>query len=62
VAKAMLDAKGATVVMTRATMDMLGLPQRRTISRRPDADAFVSIRLNAYRTSGRWRSKAIIWP
>jgi N-acetylmuramoyl-L-alanine amidase len=47
-AKAMLEAKGATVVMTRTTMDTLGLPPRRTIPRRADADAFVSIHLNAY--------------
>jgi N-acetylmuramoyl-L-alanine amidase len=47
-AKPMLEAKGATVVMTRTTMDTLGLPQRRTIARRADADAFVSIHLNAY--------------
>jgi N-acetylmuramoyl-L-alanine amidase len=48
VAKTMLEAKGATVVMTRTTMDTLGLPPRRTIPRRADADAFVSIHLNAY--------------
>ena len=48
IAKAMLEAKGATVVMTRTTMDTLGLPPRRTISRRADADAFVSIHLNSY--------------
>jgi N-acetylmuramoyl-L-alanine amidase len=47
-AKAMLEAKGANVVMTRTTMDTLGLPMRRTIARRADADAFVSIHLNAY--------------
>ncbi len=47
-AKAMLEAKGATVVMTRTTMDTLGLPPRRTIPRRADADAFVSLHLNAY--------------
>jgi N-acetylmuramoyl-L-alanine amidase len=29
-------------------MDTLGLPIRRTIARRADADAFVSIHLNAY--------------
>jgi N-acetylmuramoyl-L-alanine amidase len=46
--KAMLEAKGATVVMTRTTMDTLGLPPRRTIPRRADAEAFVSIHLNAY--------------
>jgi N-acetylmuramoyl-L-alanine amidase len=47
-AKSMLEAKGATVVMTRTTMDTLGLPPRRTIPRRADAEAFVSIHLNAY--------------
>ena len=47
-AKAMLEAKGATVVMTRTTMDTLGLPPRRTIPRRADAEAFVSIHLNSY--------------
>jgi N-acetylmuramoyl-L-alanine amidase len=47
-AKAMLEAKGATVVMTRTTPDTLLLPPRRTTSRRADADAFVSIHLNSY--------------
>ncbi|MEO5567184.1 MAG: N-acetylmuramoyl-L-alanine amidase [Gemmatimonadaceae bacterium] len=47
-AKAMLEAKGATVVMTRTTMDPLELPPRRAIARRADADAFVSIHLNAF--------------
>ena len=47
-AKALLEAQGATVVMTRTTMDTLGLPSRRTISRRADADVFVSIHLNAH--------------
>ena len=47
-AKAMLEARGATVVMTRTTMDTLLLPPRRTTTRRADADAFVSIHLNAF--------------
>ena len=47
-AKAMLEAKGATVVMTRTTNDTLLLPPRRTTSRRANADAFVSIHLNSY--------------
>ena len=47
-AKAMLEARGATVVMTRTTMDPLELAPRRMIARRADADAFVSIHLNAF--------------
>ena len=47
-AKAMLEAKGATVVLTRTTMDPLELPPRRQIARRADAEAFVSIHLNAF--------------
>lgn len=47
-AKAMLEARGATVVMTRTTMDPLDLPPRRAIARRADADAFISIHLNAF--------------
>jgi N-acetylmuramoyl-L-alanine amidase len=47
-AKAMLEEKGATVVMTRMTMDPLDLAPRRVTSRRADADAFVSIHLNAF--------------
>jgi N-acetylmuramoyl-L-alanine amidase len=46
--KQMLEAKGATVVITRTTMDPLDLPPRRTITRRADAEAFVSIHLNAF--------------
>ena len=46
--KQMLEAKGATVVMTRTSMDPLELPPRRTITRRADAEAFVSIHLNAF--------------
>jgi N-acetylmuramoyl-L-alanine amidase len=47
-AKALLEQRGATVVMTRTTMDTLALAPRRVISRRADAHAFVSIHLNAY--------------
>ena len=47
-AKAMLEAKGATVVMTRTTMDPLDLAPRRSAARRADAEAFVSIHLNAF--------------
>ncbi len=47
-AKQMLEDRGATVVMTRTTMDPLELAPRRVISRRANADAFVSIHLNAY--------------
>jgi N-acetylmuramoyl-L-alanine amidase len=47
-ARAMLEAKGATVVMTRTTMDPLELAPRRVIARRADAEAFVSIHLNAF--------------
>lgn len=47
-AKAMLEARGATVVMTRTNMDTLLLPPRRTATRRAGAEAFVSIHLNAF--------------
>lgn len=47
-AKAMLEARGATVVMTRTTMDPLELPPRRALARRSDAEVFVSIHLNAF--------------
>lgn len=47
-AKAMLEARGATVVMTRTTMDPLDLAPRRAIARRADAEVFVSIHLNAF--------------
>ena len=47
-AKAMLEARGATVVLTRTTMDPLELAPRRVIARRADAEAFVSIHLNAF--------------
>ena len=47
-AKAMLEARGATVVLTRTTMEPLELAPRRVIARRADAEAFVSIHLNAF--------------
>lgn len=47
-AKAMLEAKGARVILTRTTMDPLDLAPRRAIARRADAEAFVSIHLNAF--------------
>jgi N-acetylmuramoyl-L-alanine amidase len=47
-AKALLEARGATVVMTRTNMDTLLLPPRRAAARRADAEAFVSIHLNAF--------------
>jgi N-acetylmuramoyl-L-alanine amidase len=46
--KAMLESKGATVVLTRTTMDPLDLAPRRVTARRADAEAFVSIHLNAF--------------
>jgi N-acetylmuramoyl-L-alanine amidase len=47
-AKQLLEQRGATVVMTRTTMDTVQLAPRRIIARRADAHAFVSIHLNAY--------------
>lgn len=47
-ARAMLESKGARVILTRTTMDPLDLAPRRAIARRADADAFVSIHLNAF--------------
>jgi N-acetylmuramoyl-L-alanine amidase len=47
-ARQMLEAQGATVVMTRTTMDPLELAPRRSVARRADADVFVSIHLNAF--------------
>jgi N-acetylmuramoyl-L-alanine amidase len=46
--KQLLEARGATVVMTRTTMDPVDLGLRPVIARRADANAFVSIHLNAY--------------
>ncbi len=44
----LLEAEGATVVMTRDTPDAVALEDRPVIARRADADAFVSIHLNAF--------------
>ncbi|MGA9836615.1 MAG: N-acetylmuramoyl-L-alanine amidase, partial [Gemmatimonadaceae bacterium] len=44
----LLEAEGATVVMTRDTPDAVALDDRPVIARRADADAFVSIHLNAF--------------
>jgi N-acetylmuramoyl-L-alanine amidase len=46
--QAALEARGATVVMTRTTDEPLALGERPIISRRANGDAFVSIHLNAY--------------
>ena len=46
--QAMLEARGATVVMTRTTRDAVDLAMRPVISRRSDAHAFVSLHYNAY--------------
>jgi N-acetylmuramoyl-L-alanine amidase len=43
----MLVARGAKVIMTRTTMDPVGLGDRPTIARQQDAEAFVSVHLNA---------------
>jgi N-acetylmuramoyl-L-alanine amidase len=45
--KALLESRGAKVVLTRTTNDALGLTERTVIARRANADAFVSIHLNA---------------
>ena len=47
-AKPMLEALGATVVMTRSTKDTVPLAARPIIARNANAHAFVSIHLNAY--------------
>jgi N-acetylmuramoyl-L-alanine amidase len=46
--KPMLEALGATVVMTRTTRDTVALGVRPIIARDANAHAFVSIHLNAY--------------
>lgn len=43
----MLEARGATVVMTRTTLDTLALGARPIIARRANAHALVSVHLNA---------------
>lgn len=45
--KALLESRGATVVMTRTTPDPVELRARPIIARRADAEALVSIHLNA---------------
>ena len=46
--KPMLEARGATVVMTRTTRGPVALNERPAIARRANGDAFVSIHLNAH--------------
>ena len=45
--KALLEAKGATVLMTRTTPEAVALNNRPALARRANAHAFVSIHLNA---------------
>lgn len=45
--KPLLESRGATVVMTRTTRDPVALGLRAITARRADADAFVSVHLNA---------------
>ena len=44
----LLEARGATVAMTRTTPDPVDLALRPVLARRANANAFVSIHLNAY--------------
>jgi N-acetylmuramoyl-L-alanine amidase len=46
--KTILESQGATVVMTRTTRAPVALGLRPIIARRADAEAFVSVHLNAY--------------
>lgn len=46
--KAILEERGARVVMTRTTADPVALGDRPIIARRANVNAFVSIHLNAY--------------
>ncbi len=46
--KPLLEARGATVVMTRTARGPVGLADRPVMARRANADAFVSIHLNAF--------------
>ena len=46
--KRMLEQRGATVVMTRTTRDVVDLAMRPIIARRANAHAFVSLHYNAY--------------
>ncbi len=43
----LLQARGATVLMTRTTADPVGLAERPLLARRANAHAFVSVHLNA---------------
>ena len=45
--KTLLEARGATVFMTRTTMDPVALGERPMLARQANAHAFVSIHLNA---------------
>lgn len=46
--KALLEARGARVLMLRSSMDAVALGARTIQARRENADAFVSIHLNAF--------------
>ena len=46
--KGMLESRGANVVMTRTTRDVVDLAMRPVIARRANAHAFVSLHYNAY--------------
>ncbi len=46
--RTMLEARGATVVMTRTTRGPVALGDRPITARRANAEAFVSVHLNAY--------------
>ena len=46
--RALLEARGARVVMTRTTAEPVALGERPAIARRADAHAFVSVHLNAF--------------
>jgi N-acetylmuramoyl-L-alanine amidase len=46
--KRLLEARGANVVMTRTTPDLVDLAARPVIARRAGAHAFVSLHYNAY--------------
>ena len=46
--RAVLEGRGATVVMTRTTAGPVALGDRAITARRADAEAFVSVHLNAY--------------
>jgi N-acetylmuramoyl-L-alanine amidase len=48
IVKRLLEERGATVVMTRTTRDVVDLAVRPVIARRANAHAFVSLHYNAY--------------